>query len=276
MGKETGSNQQKNPITWLLLAGLLILRLPFLTGLILISYKDPLWVDAIYQIGTYILTSVLIWWERDRLASNHIDPLVVAMVILFKPLSAVILPVWGQGSPLEFPKPLSFSFLIISIGLLVCLWRSEYRFGGKPGKSFAWLLVGALGGALMALVYTLIKMEFYNIEIPHPVDSIALISPIYQMGYAAVDEEPLFRAFLWGALRRLGLKDLWILLIQAALFALGHYYRPGSDLAGTFFLALCLGLLAWRSRTIASSMGFHAFWNGSAFLVTHIAAMLFK
>jgi hypothetical protein len=35
------------------------------------------------------------------------------------------------------------------------------------------------------------------------------------MGYAAIDEEPLVRGFLWDALKGMGIKDLWILFIQA-------------------------------------------------------------
>ena len=120
------------------------------------------------------------------------------------------------------------------------------------------------------------------LDYPVPPDpgKIALLSPLYQLGYAAVSEEPLFRAFLWGALRKAGWKDGWICLFQAALFALGHLHllllpQAVLNLSIVFAFAFAAGWLAWRSRTIATSMAFHALWNGSQAAIYAVASAIF-
>jgi membrane protease YdiL (CAAX protease family) len=87
------------------------------------------------------------------------------------------------------------------------------------------------------------------------------------MLYAGIAEEPFFRGFLWGSLRKLGLKDVWIWLIQAGLFWLGHTYALVNGAPWSFFFivpvgGLVLGLLVWRSRSIAVSMAAHGLANG--------------
>ena len=89
---------------------------------------------------------------------------------------------------------------------------------------------------------------------------------VYQLGYAAISEEPLFRGFLWGFLRKAGWREIWIWVFQAGLFWVGHIYYFGK-LPVSFWLVvpaggLMLGLLAWRSLSIATSMAAHAAMNG--------------
>jgi membrane protease YdiL (CAAX protease family) len=95
---------------------------------------------------------------------------------------------------------------------------------------------------------------------------LLLFLPLQQMLFAGIIEEPFFRGFLWGALRKAGWRDHWILLAQAGLFWLGHFYYAGKA-PWSFWLAipaggLVLGLLAWRSRSIATSMLAHGCMNG--------------
>jgi membrane protease YdiL (CAAX protease family) len=281
MDAEKKAGLSHNVVMWIVISGLLILRFPILTGVSMISTRPVTWLEPVYQIGTYLLTAFLIWWERDRLASFHIDPLVIGILMIFKPLETIILPMFGTNTPLAFPHPLSFSFLVIAIGLLVALWRSHLPPIQNIRKSLFWLLIGAVAGLTLVTVVAISEIQFLHLPVPPAVGALALLAPIYQMGYAAVDEEPLFRGFLWGALKSLGLKDHWILLIQASLFALGHSYFLGSphallNIAIIFGFALCLGLLVWRSRTIASSMGAHAFWNGSTYFLSVVLPAIFK
>jgi membrane protease YdiL (CAAX protease family) len=83
---------------------------------------------------------------------------------------------------------------------------------------------------------------------------------------AGIGKEPFFRGFLWGSLRKTGLKDIWIWLAQAGLFWLGHayalLYTPFSFWLIVPVGGLVLGLLAWRSRSIAPSMVAHGLANG--------------
>ena len=93
-----------------------------------------------------------------------------------------------------------------------------------------------------------------------------LYEALYQLDYAAAAEEPLFRGFLWGGLRRCGWKDHWIWLFQALLFAVGHVYYVGVYNISAFLVvplaALVLGLAAWKTRSIGTSMIVHGITNG--------------
>jgi membrane protease YdiL (CAAX protease family) len=278
-GKNVSSSH--NNVLWIALSGLLILRLPFLTGAQMISRGEIIWVEPVYQIGTYALTAFLICWERNRLASFHIDPLVIAIIMFFKPLETLILSIWGMNTPLTFPHPLSFSFLIIAIVMFIFLWRGRFSLGQSKKASLFWILMGSICGLTLVLILSIIQIGFLHFPIPPAVGMLALTSPIYQLGYAAVDEEPLFRGFLWGALKSLRLKDPWIILIQALLFSTGHLFLLQTPFALIYLVinfgfALCAGLLVWRSRTIVSSMGFHAFWNGSAYFIHGVSSIIFK
>ena len=89
-----------------------------------------------------------------------------------------------------------------------------------------------------------------------------------QLSTAAALEEPLFRGVLWGVLKDRGWKEVWILLFQALLFMLGHIYYLGSADLSFFVIvpvgAILLGLLAWKSRSIGTSMLFHGITNSLA------------
>ncbi len=60
-------------MSWTLLAGLLLLRLPLSVGAT--YFVQITWLDPLYEICTYVLTLTLIWWERVRLTYFHIDAL---------------------------------------------------------------------------------------------------------------------------------------------------------------------------------------------------------
>jgi membrane protease YdiL (CAAX protease family) len=93
----------------------------------------------------------------------------------------------------------------------------------------------------------------------------------YHLGFASISEEPLFRGFLWGYLRRAGWKETWIWLTQAAIFMSAHLYFKDA-LPFEFWIVvplagLILGFLAWHSRSIAPGMMAHAAFNASAYLI---------
>jgi hypothetical protein len=75
---EKGKNAyMRMRVTWLLVAGLFILRIPIFTFVVMIDPNTYAWVDPLYFVGTYFLTALLIWWERERLADFHVDKLVL-------------------------------------------------------------------------------------------------------------------------------------------------------------------------------------------------------
>ncbi|WP_322798200.1 CPBP family intramembrane glutamic endopeptidase [Thermoflexus sp.] len=87
---------------------------------------------------------------------------------------------------------------------------------------------------------------------------------------AALIEEPVFRGFLIGYLRELGLNDGWSVLVQAVLFASGHLRYVGSGRQGllmmVFVWALIWGWQRIRHGTIVGTILNHALVNATVFL----------
>jgi membrane protease YdiL (CAAX protease family) len=269
-----------NVIFWLFIAGLLILRFPILSWLVYAIPASAAWANPVYEIGTYLLIAGLIWWERERLGDFHIDTLAIWMILLFRPLATVIVNIFGGSNPLAFPRPLSLPFFIIAIILMALLARQILRPVRATKSGLIWIAASCGLGILFAGVLSILLVGLMHYPVPPFPGNIALIAPLYQLGYAAVSEEPLFRGFLWGGLKKAGVKDLWILLIQAVLFMAGHIHLLNTkqailNLSIVFLFALTAGIIAWRSRSIASSMAFHAFNNGSPIFQYWLVTALF-
>ena len=265
-----GKDKRHLTISWGLLVGLLLLRLPYLGGIAF--FAKPAWLDPSFQVGTYLLTAGLIWWERERLADFHVDGLALGIILLAKPIQTFFYPGWRSDiSPLALPNLPNLAFWIISLGLFLALRLSHTSLPGVTKSSWGWFGLGLLVG-LGTILLTAYPASF-QIEkselVGRPVSWGILIGAprefIFQLGYAAVTEEPLFRAFLWVHLQKTGWKPIWIWLFQAGLFMLGHIYyltsHPFSFWVDVPLAALVLGGLAWRSRTISSSLSAHAAMN---------------
>ena len=82
---------------------------------------------------------------------------------------------------------------------------------------------------------------------------------------AAVLEEPLFRGFLWGWLRKKGKSERAIWLIQSVVFFCAHlqYAAQGRwfEFGAMFAAGLIFGALAWRTRSLVPAMLAHALLN---------------
>jgi len=95
---------------------------------------------------------------------------------------------------------------------------------------------------------------------------------LYQAAYAGLSEEPLFRGFLWGYLRKLGWSENKILLSQAGLFAFAHVELLLAgwpiSFALTFVGGVLLGWLVMRSRSISVSILSHGFANAVGNMIT--------
>lgn len=262
-------------ISWLLIAGLLVLRFPLLAGVALFHQGSLPWLDPAYQVGTYLLTAGFIWWTRDRLHHYHIDKLAILIIVLLKPLQTILLTLHsshsGNYSMLAFPQWPSLLIWAIAGSLLIGLrhyWASLPRLSSR---AFGWLAMGGGAGIAMAIVlgYPMSfqvtpSADFRNLGM---LRAVLTCGPLfaYQVGYAAVSEEPLFRGFLWGQLRLIGWNELWIWVFQAGLFTLAHIYYLNAYPVSLWLVvpadAFVLGALVWRSRTIAASLAAHGFMN---------------
>jgi membrane protease YdiL (CAAX protease family) len=109
--------------------------------------------------------------------------------------------------------------------------------------------------------------------------SIGVIFP-YQIGYAAITEEPLFRGFLWGALRKQNWKEGWINIFQTILFTISHLYYFNTNRLALFITvplgAFVFGKLASRSNSKATSMVTHGMMNALGIIITYFFAGYFR
>lgn len=276
------SESMHQRVFFFVLMGLLILRIPFVAG---ISFFDIQWVwtSPIYQIGTYLLTAFLIWWETDDLAEYHIDPLALMIIILFKPIQTLILKYWGiEEDPLTFPNIPSLIIWVIAIVFTIGVWLKRSKLPSIKPVSIGWLIVGIPVGLAISIVLSFpesFQMSLVDgLSVKEILGQIPLLF-FQQTGYAAVLEEPLFRGFLWGYLHKLKWHEVWIWLFQAGLFSFSHIYYlnryPISFWIGMPVSALVLGWLVWRSRTIASSMMAHGMMNATGYAFDYLM-MLYR
>ena len=275
-------SQSHKVVGWALLIGLLLLRIPLLGFVTWLAEYD--WIDPVFEIGTYFLTACLIWWERERLADFHIDTLAVSIIILFKPIQTLFLTLSEYAThPLAFPQWGGILIWMIAAALFIAMRFSRPRMAKVSRSSAEWFGWGLLAGLLTAAILGY-PMSFQVNNVPanlpgvFPLTFMILRQVFYQLGYAAVAEEPLFRGFLWGYLRKAGWKDVWIWLFQTGLFMVAHIYYI-HQLPISFWIivpvsTLVLGALAWRSKTISASMGAHTMMNASGYTIGTIIATL--
>lgn len=287
MSKEHVITQAKKEkhIFLLLLMGLLFLRFPFL---ILSRFIEiPLSKDVgtgVYRDGTYLITAMLIILKRDSLSDYNID-FCSLLIFMIAPIARLLseyllmknasLDMVHQGYWLQtVVSDLCFQ-IAISVCLLIALIYYHPKLRKRSIKDiFLWLLivvvVGICAGALTGNLLSSQDPE----KIPnYPTILLSIRSFILQLGNAAVMEEPLFRGFLWGFLKNIHWKEHWIWLFQASLFMLGHIYFVGVSNYSFFIIvpimALILGLLVWRSRSIGTSMIAHGLTNSIGDIVAH-------
>ena len=277
------SQTRPGSLTAILLAAMLALR--YMITIARIFFPDHgLLVAPIYETGTYLLVAICMVWNEQSLADYHIPPLAIGMLVLFKPLETIYLATNGQlYSPLAFPGLPSLIIWAIALFLLIYFRRRLFGRGILVRQEWKWLGWGMIAGLIgvIILAVPLSLQVVYTVQhtipwMPGLISSVGWIP--YQIGYAAASEEPVFRGFLWGYLHKSGWREGWIWCFQAILFTLAHaYYFPSLPIS--FFLVvpfggLLLGWLAWRSRSISTSMIAHGVMNGlGATVGTFVAAI---
>jgi len=259
----------------LTLALLLLLRIPYTIAIIYFLPIENQAGSAVYEVSTYFLICLLIWWERKDLSKFHIDTSALCTISLIRPIQSLILRYWGVDSPLAFPYPFGSALWIISLGLITALWSSGFRPTRVTARSLLWILAGLLIGICLSIAQNFQTFRSILYNAPQTQLTTALYSTslnlLYHLSFAPINEEPLFRGFLWGYLRELKWRENLIWLFQAALFTSAHIYvaRQFPVIFWIFIpvAGLLFGLLSWRSRSIAAGMLAHGVVNGSIYLL---------
>jgi membrane protease YdiL (CAAX protease family) len=194
----------------------------------------------------------------------------------------MVLPLMGQKpTPFEFPNTLFWVFPLAACLLGLGIWKKRIVLPRLAPSEGVWFLAGASIGLLWFALEGIVYIHWLNFPVPAYQGPLMLLAPVYQMGYAAVPEEMVFRAFLWGGLRKIGVPAFWVLMIQSVLFTAAHIHllrtpAPAVYLGSVFLTAVILGLLVWRSRRISTGMACHAFGNGSQLFQYWINTLVFR
>lgn len=271
------SSRLERYLFWILLASLLFLRFPWLIlGRFLVPEDNV--VIVVYELGTCLLTCLLILLERERLAEYHVDGLALALLVC-API-AVLAGRMAGGYALPGQEIKAAFAVILLVALLIRRPVLPRRGAGRT--------VGCIGAAVLAgAALTVVSAFVLSFQTSQAIDLTAIPSAgkllygsLYQLDYAAAAEEPLFRGFLWGRLRKCGWKDHWIWLFQALLFAVGHAYYVGSSNISAFLAvplgALALGLIAWKTRSVGASMIAHGITNGFGYTLSCVFYTLMR
>jgi len=278
---QTVAHEHHRRVTWFVLIMLLFLRIPYTIAIIYFLQIENQYGAAVYEVCTYILTAFLIWWERGGLAEFNIDKSALVMILLFRPFQTLILSYWRVESPLVFPGFPSLMIWAASIALGVSVWRSGVKFTHLTASTWMWLGIGIGAGICVSILenfasFRSILSSNQSAFFPLVVKSTSL-NLLYHLGFAAINEEPLFRGFLWGVLRQRKWNEGWILIFQTILFTCAHvYFAKQFPLLFWVFIpgaALLFGLLTMGSRSISPAILAHGMINGSAYV---LAAGLFS
>jgi membrane protease YdiL (CAAX protease family) len=262
-------------MAWTVLVILLLLRIPYTIFIIYFLPIENQIGAAIYEISTYSLTAFLIWWERERLADFNIDTPALFLIIFFHPIQTLILNYWKVESPLALPRPLGWLLWIISIGLLIALLKSGFKPLRLSTRSLTWIAIGLFLGLGISVLenarpfFAALGSSNTSVSFKSVISSAPVL--LYHIGFAPINEEPLFRGFLWGYLRQQKWKVGWILVFQAVLFTCAHvYFASHYPLMFWLFIpgaAILLGVLTWRARSIAPAIITHGLINGSVYVL---------
>jgi membrane protease YdiL (CAAX protease family) len=245
-------------IAVLVFIALLILRF-FPYNILEIQAKS---IRNIYYNGTYILTAIFIFIEREKLKDFYIDTISISIFIISPIASAIFNRYYSkqfnQLSNIDYPTVIIFTGIILAIALIV----SPTKINKRIGKVVFWIIAAAITGLILSRLQKILEPRFFGGSYTTP-SGLALINMLLaNLNRASIMEEPLFRGFLCGYLRILGIKERWILLIQAFIFTFSHYGVLGNNDAAVIFIfifvwGLVYGFFSSISKSIAPSMVVH-------------------
>lgn len=184
---------------------LLFLRFPFIFAVTFqILPLDINIVNSIFTNGTYLLTSILIICERKKLSQFNFT---FFSMILFTtmPIIGFLVTISANNSQQIQYNFLDCTTLIMAIFLLILLINHKFSL---PKKSLKKVIIELIISIILGIVVSFLITGFKSIDkLGYIKISQLLPVTLFQLNYAAISEEPLFRGFIWGYLRKFQWKE---------------------------------------------------------------------
>ena len=215
----------------------------------------PDWVLYWYNSIAYILTAIIVWLNRHRLAVLNIDRSFMAALILGGVLYALR------------TTPNNVGILVgITAGLIFWAYmNNQFVFSNPvPYPKGTGLLILLL--VLLALAPSLVSKLILRTTLNLPVFVTTFLGYLQYALAVIIFEEVIFRGALSAYLKSLGLSDRANFNVQVFLFWIAHhrYLLLNHQFFFWFSIpcgAILLGLLAWRSKSLTLSTIGHFLFN---------------
>lgn len=213
----------------------------------------------------YITINIIIWQEADQLHIFNLDRSSVWLVIF----------TGFFRSRLEIPNEVYFKVLIASLSILMLLGVIKFR-RKIPKTKWRWVGIGLIFCAVIIPI-SILEMAYPDRYITIRTDpnfSIAMIRRILNnISFVSLVEEVIFRSLLWGILRKLGVMENRIFVVQGLAFWLLHLSSLAYALS--FFVTLPIGIiiysyLAHKSKQVFPSIILHTILNSAGPLLVHL------
>jgi|GEM_PF-1762641 len=215
----------------------------------------PDWVTYWYNGIAYILTATIVWLNRHRLSALNID----------RPFMAILIAGGVLYALRETPNNIG-ALVGITAGLIYWAYiNHQFVFKNPvPYPSGTGLLI------LLSIPLALVPLMLFRSTLETPLSlqiiTTALIGNLISFLALNVFEEVIFRGALWAYLRGVGVSERAAFTFQAFLFWIAHHRYLLQNQQYVFWIsvpcvAILLGVLAWRSKSLTPSIICHFLFN---------------
>ena len=222
----------------------------------LFGADTPNWYAGI----VYILTAAIVWLNRHRLAALNIDRPFIAALLLGG-LFYVIYLVQSVGI-----------FVGIAMGLIYWAYQNNQLVFKNPVPYSKGTGLLILFTVLLVLVPVLLVRPTLKTSLDLQMFITTFLEILITQLASIVFEEVLFRGALWAYVRKLGLSEQASFYIGTILFWVSHHEYLSLKSQYAFWvaipiLAILLGLMTWRSKSLTPSTISHFLFNFTTALI---------
>ena len=253
-------------VSTVLMILLLLLRFPLLIAAQFGLIHNTVSV-VVFLTGTYLCTGILLCRNVATLDQYCIS--IPALVLfLLSPVMAII------SNPSDVT---AFVRIAMAIAFAVSIFRNRKKLNAVKSslKTILWNCFFVLVAVGITTVLFAWIRGFSGTESTVTL-SMLTTGILFQLSFAAVMEEPLFRGFLWGSFRQMGIQEGLVCVIQAVLFWLAHiyYYNTGINFWVVIPIgSLVLGLVILKTKSTSYSMATHALINSLGDVFQHFVRL---